>query len=327
MTLDELLAATREVASPDATTLARGRDAALAAVHQDLTSRARIARRRARRRVISVGAFAAAAAVVAFVAVPGGNQAPDVASPPLVEVEYQNASQIVSAAATAARQGSDDLGDAPYWKVVSKYAQTGSDDPVDDGAGNRTIWQGIDGPGVLKDTSSGGFTIAGGGAVKLPRATIRVDGQTYSWREINEGILSSAQIRTLLTAGEHRITPGSGGPERGWYIFKQVGELLAETPASPAVRQALWRELATLTGLTTSGRSTDTIGREGWNLTLTLPGYGSQRFIVDPDAGAILQAEVDSRGSTFRVTYLEAGPADAAPTATSEMRMPAEPAG
>lgn len=315
MTLDELLNATRDVDTPDGATLVRSRDAATTAVHQDLTSRARIARRRVRRRVVSVAAIAAAAGV-AFIVVPGGDPANDhvaTRTPPVVEVKYENASQIVAAAAVGSGHGSDQLGDAPYWKVVSEYAQTDADDPSQDSAGRRTIWQGIDGPSVLRDTFGGD---APGETLALPQTKLNVGGRSYTWRQVNTGALSSDQIRALLTEGEAGIPDKSGRAPHEWYFFKQAGELLSETPASPAVRKALWKELATLTGVTTSGKVTDASGREGWNLTFALKDYGSQRFIVDPATGAILQAEVENAGSTYRVTYVEAGPASSAPKPT-----------
>jgi hypothetical protein len=331
MNLDDILTATRDVADPDAATLARGREAALAAVHDDLTNRGRIMRRRTQRRATYAAAvLGTAAAVAVFVAMPGSNQAPNhiaVPAPPVVEAQFANASQIVDAAATAAGEGADELGDAPYWKVTSEYAQTGNENPDDNSTGQRTIWQGITGPSVLSDTFGGGSAVEGGRTRELPKATLSVSGHTYSWREVNAGALGPDQIHELLTEDEADLPTKEGRPPHEWYFFKQAGELLSDTPAPPAVRQAIWKELATLTGVTTTGKVTDASGREGWNLTFTLKGHGSQRFIVDPSTGAILQAEVESQGSTYRITYLEAGPAETAPTPTPETRMPGEPTG
>jgi hypothetical protein len=233
---------------------------------------------------------------------------------PVVEAHFANAAQIVDAAAAAAGQSTDQLGDAPYWRVTSEYAQTGGEEPESDESGKRTIWQGIAGPGVLRDTFGGDFTVADGKALKLPQATLSAKGRTYTWREFNAGALGPSQIHDVLTDGEEGLPAKAGRPPHEWYFFKQAGELLGETPASPAVRQAIWKELSALTGITTTGKATDAAGREGWNLTFRLEGYGSQRFIVETATGAILQAETESHGSTDRITYLEAGPAETAPT-------------
>lgn len=317
MMLDDLLTGTRDVPSADAPTLARGRDAALAAVHDDLVSRARVVRRRARRRVAGAVAVLAGAAVAVIVILPGDSPTSEVEAvptPPAVEVQFADAAQVVDAAAVGAGQESGTLGDAPYWKVVSRYAQTGSDRPDENSSGERTIWQGITGPSVLRDTFGEQIALEDAKPRALPQATLRVGGRFYTWREINAGALDRDQIHDLLTAGEEDVSATDDRPSHGWYFFKQAGELLSDTPASPAVRQAIWEELATLTGVTTTGKVTDAVGRSGWNLTFAAQGHGSQRFVVDPASGAILQAEHTIGDATYRITYLASGPADVAPS-------------
>lgn len=329
MNLDEILTATRDVAPLDVIALERGHSTTLTAVHDDLAHRARIARRRARRRAISAAAvLATASAVSVFVSVGGNDAAPEgglTAAPAVVQAPFTNASQIVNAARTAAGKGSDELGDAPYWKVVSEYTESGIQGSQEITAGTRTIWQGITGPGVLRDTTGGSFKVAGGGILELPQATLRLGSRIYTWREVNAGALTTAQIHDLLTLADDATSSLDGRPASEWYIVKQARELLSETPAAPAVRQAIWQELSTMSGVTTSGRTIDAAGREGWNLTYTVKDHGSQRLIVDPATGAILQAEVESQESTYRVTYLHTGPSDSAPTPTAETRMPAGP--
>lgn len=330
MTLDDLLASTRDVPSVDAPPLARGRDAMLAAVHDDLASRARMVRRRTRRRLVGTVAAIAGAAVGVIVILPADSPTSEQEAtpvPPAVEVQFSNASQLVDAAAVGAGREPAALGDAPYWKVVSRYAQTGGDRPEENSSGERTIWQGITGPGVLRDTFGEDIALEDARPLSLPRATLRLGGHAYTWREINAGALDRDQIHDLLTAGEEDVPSEKGRPPHEWYFFKQAGELLSETPASPAVRQAIWEELATLTGVTTTGKVTDAVGRSGWDLSFAFPGHGSQRFVVDPASGAILQAEQMIGGSTYRMTYLESGPADVAPSRSSETEMPVEPAG
>lgn len=316
MTLDDLLAATRDVAPADASALSRGRDAALAAVHTDVMHRARVVRSRKRRRVLYAVAAVTVAAVATVVAVPGDDRAPDrvaIPAPPVVEAQFANASQIVDAAAASAGRGPAELGDAPYWKVVSQYAQSGSERPDENSEGMRTIWKGIDGPSILRDTFGEDVALEDVRPLKLPRATLTVRGRTYTWREVNAGALDQQQIHDLLTEGEEGVGEKDGRAPHEWYFFKQAGELLGDTPASPAVRQAIWKEMSTLTGITTSGKVTDALGRDGWDLTMSAEGYGSQRFVVDPSTGAILQWETADRGVTYRQTYLEAGPAETVP--------------
>lgn len=326
MTLDDLLASTGDVTPVDTATLSVRRDAVLAAAREDVTSRARIVRHRRRRRVAYVAAVAAVACI-AWVAQPGSGPISEreaLPVPPVVEAQFTDASQIVTAAADAAGQQPGGLGDAPYWKVVSEYSQGGSERPEENREGRRTIWQGIAGPSVLRDTDGGGFTLEEGKPLELPQATLTVGGRTFTWREINAGALGAAQVRELLTAGESGMSGKAGRAPHEWYFFKQAGELLGETPASPAVRRAIWNEMSTLTGVTTTGKVTDAIGRTGWDLTIAAEGFGSQRFVVDPSTGAILQSETAGRGTTYRITYIEAGPAETAPRPVPESEMPVE---
>ncbi len=308
MKLDTVLTATREVEAPDLATLAHGRHTALTAVHDDLTSRARLARRRVRRRVASVATIAAATAAFSFAARTSEPTQPN-AAPPVVEVEYANASQILGAAANAAGAGADTLGEAPYWKVVSEYAQTDTAVKAQNSTGERTIWQGIAGPSVLSDTFGG----SAAETVSQPQSVLELGGRTYSWRDVNSDGLTSAQVHALLTEGEAGRPAKEGRPSKEWYFFKQAGDLLSESPASPEIRKALWKELGALTGVTSSGKVEDAAGRSGWNLTFKLEGHGSQRYVVDPSTGAILQSEVEVGSAIHRVTYLEAGPATSAP--------------
>jgi hypothetical protein len=256
-------------------------------------------------------------AVALVVVAPDDGQAPERAavpvSPPAVDAQFANASQILDAAAASAGRESAELGDAPYWKVVSEYDQSGSDVPDDNTAGRRAIWQGIDGPSILQDTFGEDVPLDAVRPLRLPQATLTVGGRTYTWREVNAGALGPRQIHDLLTAGEEGASGKNGRAPHEWYFFKQAGELLSDTPASPTVRRAIWKEMATLTGVTTTGEVSDAVGRKGWNLTITAEGYGTQRFVVDPSTGAILQSESVSRDVTYRMTYLEAGPAETAP--------------
>lgn len=315
MMLDDLLAATRDVAPAHASKLLSGRDAALAAAHDDVMNRARAVRYRKRRRVLyTVAAVVVAVGIV--VIVPGDDYAPDrmaIPAPPVAEARFTNASQVVDAAAASAGREPAELGDAPYWKVVSEYAQSGSKRSDENIEGKRTVWQGIDGPSILRDTFGEDVALEDVRPLKVPQATLTVGGRTYTWREVNAGALDQQQIHDLLTEGEQGVPEKAGRAPHEWYFFKQAGELLGDTPASPAVRQAIWEEMSTLTGITTSGKVTDALGRDGWDLTMSADGYGSQRFVVDPSTGALLQWETAGRGVTYRQTYLAAGPAETVP--------------
>ena len=65
------------------------------------------------------------------------------------------------------------------------------------------------------------------------------------------------------------------------------------------------------------GSVADHTGRHGWELTLSMPAYGTQSYIVDPESGSLLESRVRFPGEPLTwATYLSAGPATSAPAAT-----------
>jgi len=102
-------------------------------------------------------------------------------------------------------------------------------------------------------------------------------------------------------------------------LFVIVGDLLRESPASPALREALWEVAARIPGVTLVGATTDSAGRAGVAVA-----RDDRRYILDPNDGRLLEEWEGSAeavpetpgGTAFRATYLEQGPTDSAPTAT-----------
>lgn len=322
MTLDDVLTAARPVAPPAPAILERGRAEAVSLAHAEISHRANMVRRRARRRVVS-GAVIAAVAVGALLLIPradepsrpianGPSTTADPASPPapVVKVDYRNASEVLKTTAAAAGAQSAPLGDAPYWKVVTQYG-------VDENT-RSTRWIGVDGPGVMPFDETSDRPGAEDLFDALPQATIRLDGRTYTWRELNDGALPADALPRLLTDTElrHRDTD----PERAaheYYFFKEAYEVLARTPASPAIRAALWDAVADIKGVELDGEVTDSLGRTGWAVSLRGVGQGTQTYIVDPTTGALLEtrghAEGRSADEGWVETFVESGPADSAP--------------
>jgi hypothetical protein len=64
---------------------------------------------------------------------------------------------------------------------------------------------------------------------------------------------------------------------------------LAQTPAPPGVRAALYRVLASTPGMRLIGRRTDSIGRTGTAVAVTLGGAVELELIIDPATGDLLQ--------------------------------------
>jgi len=102
-------------------------------------------------------------------------------------------------------------------------------------------------------------------------------------------------------------------------MFVIVGDLLRESPASPALRKALWEVAARIPGVTLVGNVTDAAGRAGVAVR-----RGDQGYTFDPETGRLLEESVGSStavaeapgGSLYRATYLDQGPSDSAPAPT-----------
>lgn len=298
MSLDTLLSSTAATTDPD--------PAVLAAARSRLDDRTRAAqtvvllhRRRARRRRLGLS-LAGVAAAGALALVP---LALDGTTP-----EAEAAEVLVTAGAAAAAQP-DEVGDAPYWHTVSTHAQEGAGQ---DGAEHRReIWNARVEPGLLLDGAVDADPI-GLGAALFP-----VGGATVDWDGLTTLPTDPVALRAALLDG----LPESSRTDDD-VLFDQITALLVESPASPALRGALWQVASQVGGVRLVGDVTDAAGRPGVALELTLPaGEGTEihRLVVDPDAGTLLERVdvYDGPGTAsdtrYRSTYLEQGPADVLP--------------
>lgn len=301
MNLDDIFEATRDVAdAPDgARELAKARTLSATRASVDritYLSKARVRRRRLVR-VVTAGAAAAAVAVVVVRLNHPPVQAPHAApsAPPVEAVEFTTASQVMTAAARSAG-GQDDLSSAKYWRVESQYQQ--DDEPVS----RRIFWQGHTSPGYLYDEGFGNERLT-----KMPKASFSFEQKFLTWDELTALTTSPEKLVQLLRAGT-----GGLSQERGpdYYAFKQLGELLGESPAPPPVRQALWKAAAILDGTSNDGLTTDAVGRPGYAIS-----QSDLTYIVAPDTGELLEYRIGPVGpttSTYRLTYLSRGPAETA---------------
>ena len=293
-----------------------------AAARADISRRAVLVRRRRMTRIGSaVVGVSAAAAVVAVVALQPSAHAPSEQSKPPVHVlvtpQFKTVAQVVNAAAAATPNV--DPTASPYWKVVFRDHSLGcivgmpGPEQCAFNTSIHTMWMGNDRPGVLRIHGDDGASET----VGIPAEAIRIDGQMMSWRAINARTWTIGELAPLV--GD-LIAPGQPGRAPAeWYVFKNTGDLLMNDPASPAIRKQLWRHLATVSGVRLDGRATDSQGRQGWKLSISMKQFGTQSYIVDPTSGVILESLVqfpqDKQPSSI-ITLISAGPATTAPTFT-----------
>jgi hypothetical protein len=96
-----------------------------------------------------------------------------------------------------------------------------------------------------------------------------------------------AALRRRLLTGKVE-----GGPPGADEAFTQVGDLLRETDASPALRAALYRAAAGLRGVKFLGNVTDKLGRHG--LALAIDSHGFRHELIFSARTAALLGSQDT---------------------------------
>jgi hypothetical protein len=294
MDLDTLLRTSAAVPDPAPAALHRGRAALESAALEAATYRSSALRARRRRtRRLGITALVATAAAAALVVVPtlgtgGGSSA--------------QAAEVLRRTAVAAGEQPGGWPDAAYWHSVSTYRQGVGPDAT------REIWIAHDGTGVLRSGS------APGEVIPLGKGAFPAGGTSLSWDDLYALPTEPTALEAVLRAGIH-----GAGKDDDSELFTIVGDLLRESPASPALRKALWEVAARVPGVTLIGPVTDSVGRPG-----TAVQRGDQRYVVDPSDGRLLEESSGSPGpvaeapggADWRATYLEQGPAESAPAPT-----------
>ena len=161
----------------------------------------------------------------------------------------------------------------------------------------RQVWSAADGSGRMIEqfgppsfptTADRAAWVADGSPSLLPRSG------TIDQTE-GPGSLSVADLSALPTDPQ---TLGSDiaerkvidGPQGNAETFKIIAELLSETDASPALRSALYRVAAGLSGVSLVGTVTDSLGRSGTAISY---GAAGERYelIFDTSTSSLLATE------------------------------------
>jgi len=312
MDLDTLLHETASVADPTPRDLAAGRAALDAATR--ISARRVVVVRRMKRRGLSLAAILAAAASLVLVIGPMLNPGPSptnasptvkpgksaaAARPTADPVQSTqpvtlNLSLVLFRAATAAGAQQGGWPDAAYWHTVSTHHQ---------GSGpthRRESWMGHTATNVISDPSFSGMSSVEAGLFG-----------GFTWDQLYALPTGSRALETKL-----RATSLNGGRDDNSELFSLVGELLAESPAPPALRKALWEIAARIPGVTLVGAVKDSAGRPGVEIR-----RGDEGYILDPKDGQLLEQYGGTPepvpeapgGTNWRSTILEQGPANSAP--------------
>jgi hypothetical protein len=174
----------------------------------------------------------------------------------------------------------------------------------------RQIWIGADGSGRLLQTDGTPSFLtptdrAHWVAAGSPPLTSDVpDDTSFGPGGLSDGPLDLATLPTDPTALARELSARKieGGPPGAAEDFTQIGDLLRETDASPALRAALYQVASSLTGVELLGTVTDHDGRAGIGIAYLDHGT-RQELIFDPQTSALLgeQYTVVSAGSGYDV--------------------------
>jgi hypothetical protein len=168
----------------------------------------------------------------------------------------------------------------------------------------RQIWIGADGSGRLLESYGRPSFSSATDRARCERAGLAGAGagQTSdSWFAARCLSVGPTNLQALPTdtstlrreLQSRKIEAGPPGPAED---FVQVGDLLRETDAPPALRAALYRVAATIPGVQLLGPVRDHAGRAGIGLALTHPG-GRSELIFDPKTSALLGEEDSAAGT------------------------------
>ncbi|MGY5087022.1 CU044_5270 family protein [Streptomyces sp. 900105755] len=287
-------------------------------------------RHRGRRILVSaaaVAAVAAGAAVCPTIGV-GGN-------PPAASADA--AGFLHRMADTA---GAEPASDAPYWKVETRTSVTSSapggvprtrTETATEWLGRNSFLRATAGDGEVMEFTglANGWALSpDGGARSTTGYRLAQPGrhELTSWNvgglpPAREKAITWDELTTLPTepkALRARLLDGSGGTEADEHLFNGIEALLADAPAGPRLRAALFEVLAAVPHVRLAGSVKDSAGRGGTAVELT-SGYGSSRIIIDPETSKLLEVTTvarsgaESDAATVRTTYLSAGPSEDAP--------------
>ncbi|QCX78721.1 hypothetical protein C9F11_25550 [Streptomyces sp. YIM 121038] len=237
--------------------------------------------RRPRRRVLAAVAAAAAVVVAGAVARP----VPDADGTPASAPTMSTTAFLNTMAGVASDQ--PELKPGAYWMVRAETTGRGARSWYSDFRGHT--WE------------------AG------PRRTVNGKGQSVGPWTVGPRSLSGNELEKLDTDPDKLIDGFSKAPARR---FEEVMDLLAESPARPWLRFALFKVLARIPGVEVGGTVRDSRGRPGKEVTFTGGAAGRgpaperlwARCVIDPRTSRVLEDRSGtSTGRAYRKTFLEIG--------------------
>jgi hypothetical protein len=248
-----------------------------------------------RGKIIVVCTAAAVAAVSATVVPRLASERPAPGHPSPAQSTVVTAAFVFREAAKATKASGAPQGGWPH----AAYWRTDSIEVRDGKTYHRNIWISHNGDAVLED----GSLAPGVLPVSPPGSGFGYLGNKpgwLTWDEIYALPTDPAKLAAVLT----HASVGGVYASHAQNLWAIVLGLLVETPASPALREALYNVAASIPGVAVNGGYTDSLGRTGTALRL-----GVETVVIDPANGQLL-AWIDA---DVAYTYTFQGPATTAP--------------
>jgi hypothetical protein len=170
----------------------------------------------------------------------------------------------------------------------------------------REIWIAHQGQSVLRDS---GLPDSSGRPTDTP-SVIEASGlfpagaTSLTWDQLYALPTDPSRLKAVL---ESKVK--DAGPDPTSELFTAVGDLLRESPASPALREALYDVAAQSPGVRVTGQVTDAAGRTGTGVS-----RGAETYVIDQSNGQLLADNADGWSST----YVSQGPVDGAPALSTK---------
>jgi hypothetical protein len=284
--LDELLSSTARVDDIAPAALHNGRAALESAIANHGQARLsapqplhRPAQRshRSRRGVFVAASVGAAAAVVAgaTVSVLSGHSAPGHSSGPQAAGGGAGsngginltAAVVLRDAGKAAGEQQGGWPNAAYWYVTSVYESNGK-------THHRDIWISHHGNSVLEDDG----VFRNMNPTNLGPAAFPVGATSLTWDQLYALPTDPAKLEPAL-----RSDIKGAGPNPTAELYTVVGDLLRESPAPPALREALYEVAANIPGVELVGHYKDALGRTG-----TAVERDGEILVINPNSGQLL---------------------------------------
>jgi hypothetical protein len=193
---------------------------------------------------------------------------------------------------------------------TASHSLTGSDTALPGGVYCQAVfeqyrqnWVAPDGEGLFREIDGPAHYRSGRETSVCKSAPAQPAGESNTWAA--PGCLSidpiplgrlprnPATLRARLLTGKVE-----GGPPGPGEAFAQVGDLLRNTDASPALRAALYRAAAGLPGVKSLGTVTDELGRRG--LGLAFDGHGTRHELIFSATTSALLGEEDVQVDSSR---------------------------